>query len=285
MIARRPSARPWSTRWRAAFDAVLGVDHAPLPLQRVSVRPAVACRSPIVDIGHGKAAARPELNVQAERRGCGAGGAAVAQDNDGRHFRGGRIESRVGRRVVVGVGFFAVASRKRDALRPRDQAFADLHIRALSDHLHDPVVGVYAHDGGRFGRACGGNEHVVSHCGNAAHRCERQFVFAGSPVPVDDHEASAVLTANNQGDAAVRQKGIRGLPERPLRFAGLCVAGKDRLSRPFLKRVQVPPPCPVRHEVQRSVWRPLRLEDAFSTSASHLNSPARRAVEAERGDP
>ena len=54
---------------------------------------------------------------------------------------------------------------------------------------------------------------------HAAYRCVRQLDFAGLPVSVDDHQAAAGLSANNQGDAAVRQKGIRGLAEHPLRFA------------------------------------------------------------------
>ena len=67
MRSRSRSASPWLDEVAGGVDAVLEVDDAPLPVQPLAVRAAVAGRAAVVDVDDGEAATRPELDAEAER--------------------------------------------------------------------------------------------------------------------------------------------------------------------------------------------------------------------------
>src|SRR6185295_11956955 len=84
-----------------ARHAVVDVDDAPLALEPLAVRLAVAGRAAVVHVENGEAPAREQLDARREARERGRGGTAVARDDERRQLAIGAIEGPAGRRVVV----------------------------------------------------------------------------------------------------------------------------------------------------------------------------------------
>ncbi len=70
-------------------------------------------------------------------------------------------------------------------------------------------------------------------------------------------------------------------PGRPAEF-GIHRGQGDQISS--IELVEVPPACPVGHEIQHTLWRPLRLIDRLGRPAGHPPRVRRRAVRSQVGD-
>ena len=124
MISRSAIRLPRRDHRLRAADGVLDVDDAPLPLQAIAIRPAVAGAAAVVHVEHREAAAGPELDLRIEHIERRAGRTAMGDDDQRRLRRRRRGDVGIGRRVVERV-HVAIADLEGDRLR------TEIHSRAI----------------------------------------------------------------------------------------------------------------------------------------------------------
>jgi hypothetical protein len=269
-----------------AVYAVVYVDDAPLTVEAMTVFAPVACAAAIVDVEDGDAATSPELGAEAEGAGGGRGGAAVAENEEGRLLTFGGDEVGVLRRVVEAVGCAAAGGGELDGLGYGDVVGGDLKGARSLEGFDRAGVEIDADEQSVVGgRVC----YCDCVAGHGAHL--RKGGEGGGEVAqvagvrVEDGDGPDAEVAVGADYAVGGLEGVGGGAEDPVGDAELGRHGVEGDGFAVLEAVEVPPACLLIDEVEGAVGGPFRLADGFGGAAGHFHAVCDEAMGVEVAEP
>ena len=248
--------------------AVVHVQDPPTAPQAVAVGAAVAGGAPVVDVGHGEAAAGPVGDGQLELGPDRAGRTSVGQHQQRRQLAVGSPVVGAGRRVDDGIRHLTAGRGKGERLGLREPAGVNPEVPRPAQ---DSDTGGFDCDHGRLGGPTGdhgddpvaGRHHGTDRGGRTAlHR--NGDLLRRAVGPPHGQVVNAHLPSCEPD--VVPDEGIAGQAEHPLRRGHLELTGGQRMQGPGtgVDPVEVPPAAPVGDHVQHAVGPPFGLEERLA---------------------